>query len=84
VTNVSCFGATDGINTVTNANGTATVYVCLKMVGVLKVVHLPFSFTNLELRFNIAVKDANGCTGFVEKTVTQPTQLTATAAQNTR
>ncbi len=79
VTNVTCFGANDGIITVTNANGTGQLM--FSKDGGVNFVNgsLPFSFTNLAPgTYNIAVKDANGCTGFVERTVTQPTQLLAT------
>ncbi|MBY0477045.1 MAG: hypothetical protein K2Q24_05325 [Chitinophagaceae bacterium] len=85
VTNITCFGANNGIITVTNANGTAP-FMFSKDGGVNFVSgSLPFSFTNLAPgTYNIAVKDAGGCTGFVEKIVTQPTQLTTThTVQNT-
>lgn len=76
-TNVTCFGANNGIITVTNANGTAP-FQFSKDGGVTYVSGtLPFSFSNLAAgTYNIAVKDVNGCTGFVQRTVTQPTALT--------
>ncbi|QNA44567.1 ELWxxDGT repeat protein [Lacibacter sediminis] len=79
VTNVTCFGANNGIITVTNANGTGQLM--FSKDGGVSFVNgsLPFSFTNLAPgTYNIAVKDVNGCTGFVEKTIAQPTVLTAT------
>ena len=79
VTKVTCFGANNGIITVTNANGTAP-FMFSKDGGVTFAAgSFPYSFTNLAPgTYNIAVKDANGCTGFVERTVIQPTALTVT------
>lgn len=78
VTNVSCFGGNNGIITVTNANGTAP-FMFSKDGGVTFVSGtLPYSFTNLlPGTYTIAVKDANGCVGFIDRTVAQPTQLVA-------
>ena len=78
VTNITCFGVNNGIITITNVNGTAP-FIFSKDGGVsFESGPLPFSFTNLAPGdYNIAVKDVNGCTGFVTKTVTQPTQLTS-------
>jgi ELWxxDGT repeat protein len=79
VTNVTCFGANNGVITVTNANGTAP-FMFSKDGGVTFVPgSFPYSFTNLAPgAYNIAVRDNNGCVGFVERIITQPTQLTAT------
>ncbi|MBS4064108.1 MAG: T9SS type A sorting domain-containing protein [Chitinophagaceae bacterium] len=79
VTNITCFGANNGVITVTNANGTAP-FMFSKDGGVTFVPGtLPFSFTDLSSgTYNIAVKDVNGCTGFVTRTVTQPTALMPT------
>lgn len=79
VTNVTCFGANDGVITVTNINGTAP-FMFSKDGGInFENGSLPFSFTNLAPgNYTIAVKDANGCVGFVERTVVQPTPLVAT------
>lgn len=79
VTDITCFGAANGSITITNINGTAP-FMFSKDGGVsFESGLLPFSFSNLAPgSYNIAVRDANGCVGFVEKTVTQPTTLTAT------
>jgi SprB repeat len=77
VTHVSCFGLNNGSITITNANGTAP-FLFSKDGGVSYVNGtIPFTFTSLAPgNYNIAVKDVNGCTGFVTKTITQPVQLT--------
>jgi Right handed beta helix region/SprB repeat/Protein of unknown function (DUF1565) len=78
-TNISCFGLNNGSITVTNVNGSAP-FMFSKDGGVTFVSGtLPYTFNNLEPNtYNIAVKDANGCVGFVERTVTQPTAIVAT------
>ena len=79
VTNVTCFGANNGVINVTKANGTAP-FMFSKDGGVtFEPGTLPYNFTNLAPgTYTIAVKDANGCVGFIDRTVTQPTQLVAT------
>ncbi len=78
VTDVSCFGGSNGTITVTNANGTAPFTFSKDGITFIPGT-LPFSFNNLTAgTYNIAVKDSNGCTGFVSKTIAQPALLTAT------
>jgi hypothetical protein len=75
VINVSCFGASNGIITVTNANGTPP-FTFSKDGGVFLNGSFPYSFNGLSAgTYNIAVKDANGCVGFVAKTISQPLLL---------
>lgn len=78
VTNVNCFGESNGAITITNANGTAP-FTFSQDGGTFLTGTLPYSINNLSAgTFEIAVKDSNGCTGFVTKTVTQPALLSAT------
>jgi ELWxxDGT repeat protein len=75
VTNSTCFGANNGSITVTNANATAPFTFSIDGLNFVPGT-IPFSFTNLAPgTYTIAVRDINGCTGFVTRTVTQPTQL---------
>ena len=79
VTDVTCYGMSTGSITVTNVNGAAPFRFSLDGVNFGLPVSLPFTFSNLAAgTYAITVKDANGCTGFVTKTITQPTQLVAT------
>jgi len=76
VSNVSCFGGSNGSITVTNVNSTAPFTFSIDGINFVPGV-LPYSFNNLAAgTYNIAVRDANGCTGFVSKTITQPPLLT--------
>ena len=78
VTNVNCFGGSNGTITITNANGTAP-FTFSQDSGAFLTGTLPYSFNNLSAgTYEIAVKDANGCTGFITKIVTQPALLSAT------
>lgn len=78
VTDVSCFGGSNGTITVTNANGTVPFTFSKDGITFLSGT-FPYSFNNLSAgTYNIAVKDANGCTGFTTKTIAQPALLTAT------
>jgi ELWxxDGT repeat protein len=78
VTNVNCFGGSNGAITITNANGTAP-FTFSQDGGAFLTGTLPYSINNLSAgTFEIAVKDSNGCTGFVTKTIVQPALLTAT------
>jgi hypothetical protein len=70
--NVSCFGGSNGSITVTNANGVAPFQYSINGVG----FQSSNTFSGLVAgTYTITVKDLNGCTGFVTKTITQPTQL---------
>jgi len=78
VTDVSCFGGSNGAITVTNANGTAPFTFSIDGLT-FSPGTFPHSFNNLSAgTYNIAVKDVNGCTGFLVKTISQPALLTAT------
>ena len=75
-TNVSCFGGTNGSIAVTNANATAPFSFSIDGVN-FQAGTLPYVFSKLSAgTYTIAVRDANGCTGFVTKTVSQPAALT--------
>lgn len=75
VTNVSCFGGNNGSITVTNVNATAPFQYSMNGINFQN----SNVFSNLTAgAYTITVKDANGCTGFVSKTIAQPTQLLAT------
>ena len=85
VTNVSCFGGTNGKITVTNVNAIAPFSFSINGVNFLPGT-LPYTFNNLAAgTYTIAVRDANGCTGFVTKTISQPTLLVVnlTSVQST-
>jgi hypothetical protein len=72
VVNVSCFGGSNGSITVTNANGVAPFQYSINGVN----FQGSNTFNGLASgTYTITVKDVNGCTGFVTKTITQPTQL---------
>lgn len=78
VTDVSCFGGSNGAIIVTNANGNAPFTFSKDGITFISGT-FPFSFNNLSAgTYNIAVKDSNGCTGFVTKTIAQPALITAT------
>ncbi|MBF2708325.1 ELWxxDGT repeat protein [Flavobacterium soyangense] len=78
VTDVSCFGGSNGAITVTNANGTAPFTFSKDGITFVSGT-FPFSFSGLLAgTYNIAVKDFNGCTGFTTKTIAQPASLIAT------
>jgi len=75
VTNVSCFGASNGSITITNVNGVAPFQYSINGVD----FQSSNVFTGLAAgTHTITVRDFNGCTGFVTKTITQPTQLVVT------
>jgi len=77
VTNVSCFGGNTGSITVTNVNGVGPFQFSLNGVNFSAPSSLPYTFTGLTVgTYTVTVKDVNGCTGFVEKTITQPPVLT--------
>jgi len=82
VTDVLCYGGATGSITVTNVNATAPFQYSID--GGLHFQTVA-SFNGLAAgTYTITVKDANGCTGFVTKTVTQPAVLLLTtgAVQN--
>jgi hypothetical protein len=75
VVNVSCYGGSNGSITVNNANGVAPFQYSINGVS----FQSDSTFNGLaEGTYTITVKDKNGCTGFVSKTITQPTQLLVT------
>jgi hypothetical protein len=80
VTDVRCFGDSNGIIEVTNANGTAPFE--FSKDGIIfsdPQETFPYIFNNLEAgTYEIAVRDGNGCTGFITKTISQPEELTVT------
>lgn len=77
VSNVSCYGGSNGSITVTNVNSVAPFSFSIDGINFVPGT-LPYSFNGLTAgTYNIAVRDGNGCTGFVTKTVNQPAQLTA-------
>ena len=72
-TDVSCFGGSNGILTVTNANGVAPFTYSLNGIN--------FQSSNvfdglIAKVYTVTVKDALGCTGFNTKTISQPPLLT--------
>ena len=79
VVNASCYNTATGSITVTNVNATAPFRFSIDGVNFSAPQALPYTFNNLAVgAYTITVRDANGCTGFVEKTITQPTQLNIT------
>jgi len=73
VVDVSCFGGSNGSITITNANGTAPFQYSIN--GGLNY-QSNNTFNGLAAgTYTITVVDANGCTGFITKTITQPSQL---------
>lgn len=85
VTHVSCFGTSTGVITVTNANGTAPFTFSIDGINFVPGT-MPYSFTGLAAgTYTVAVRDVNGCTGFITKTINQPAQLLAvlTSVQST-
>ncbi len=78
VVNVSCFGGNNGSITITNANATAPFQFSLNGVDFTIAQPMPFTFNNLAAgTYTVYVRDANGCTGFITKTISQPPVLTA-------
>jgi hypothetical protein len=79
VTNVLCFGGSTGSITITNVNGVSPFQFSLNGVNFSAPAPLPFTFSGLAAgTYTITVKDANGCTGFVTKTITDPALLVVT------
>ncbi len=79
VTNVLCFGTATGSITITNVNGVSPFQFSLNGVDFSSSAPLPYTFSGLAAgSYTITVKDANGCTGFVTKTVTEPPLLVVT------
>ena len=77
--NVSCFGGNDGSITVTGAGGSALTPWTYNLNG------SPFQnsnvFSNLAAGvYIVGLKDANGCSDFVTRTITQPALLTVTTS----
>ena len=67
------FWRNNGSITVTNVNGVGPFQFSLNGVNFSAPSPLPYTFTGLTAgTYTITVKDANGCTGFVDKTITQP------------
>ena len=74
VTNVTCYGGSDGSITVSTVGGTPP-YTVLWDNGQLDstAINLPIG------PYNVTVTDANGCTGTQTSTITQPPQLVISA-----
>jgi hypothetical protein len=73
VVDVSCYGGSNGSITITNANGTAPFQYSID--GGLNY-QSNNTFNGLTAgTYTITVVDVNGCTGFITKTIIQPTQL---------
>jgi len=82
VTNISCYGGTNGTIIVTNVNGVAPFQYSLDGIN----FQTNNVFNNLAAStYIVTVKDVNGCTGFVTKIITQPTLLSVvlTTVNNT-
>ncbi len=73
VTKVSCYGGSNGSITVTNANGTAPFQYSING-GLNSQSNNTFNGLTAGT-YTITVVDANGCTGFITKTITQSSQL---------
>lgn len=75
--NISCFGGSDGAITV-NVNGGVQPYIYIWSNGATGT-----SITGLPAgSYSVTATDANGCSIFFNKTLTQPSLLTANAAVN--
>ena len=73
VVDVSCYEGSNGSITITNANGTAPFQYSID--GGLNY-QSNNTFNGLTAgTYTITVVDVNGCTGFITKTIIQPTQL---------
>jgi hypothetical protein len=73
VTNVTCAGGTNGVLTVTNANGQSPFSYSINGIN----FQSSNVFSNLPAgSYNVSVVDANGCAGFVSKIITEPPALT--------
>jgi hypothetical protein len=71
-TDVSCFAGNDGTITVTNANAVAPLSYSINGT----TFQSGSTFIGLAAgTYTITVRDANGCFGFVTKTIQQPTQI---------
>ena len=72
IANVLCFGGSTGSITVTNANGVAPFQYSINGIDFQN----SNVFNGLAAgTYTVTVKDVNGCTGFVIKTINQPTQI---------
>ena len=76
-TNILCFGNATGTANVTPAGGTSPFTYLWSNAATTQ------SISNLSAgNYSVIVTDANGCTTTATVTITQPTQLVATASQN--
>lgn len=75
-TNVSCFGGSNGSATVAASGGTGPYTYTWSPVGGNTTVGSPLTAQN----YTVTVSDVNGCTATATVAITQPPQLTATAA----
>ena len=83
--NVSCFGAADGEINVAATGGTPNYDFTISLGSFTETVNSNTNavFSNLEgteagLVYTISIEDANGCTGSLTQTITQPNQLIIT------
>ncbi|MDP2067459.1 MAG: T9SS type A sorting domain-containing protein [Lutibacter sp.] len=73
VTNVSCFGGADGSIIIGNVNGQAPFSYSIDGINFIQDQN---QFSNLKAgTYTVGVRDANGCTGFVTKTISEPVPI---------
>ncbi len=74
-TDVSCFGGSNGLLTVTNVNGTAPYQYSINGIN----YQASNIFNNLAAgTYTVYVIDANNCSGFTTKTINQPSAIVIT------
>jgi ELWxxDGT repeat protein len=75
VTDVSCYGGSNGTFTITSASGLAPFSYSIDGIN----FQASNTFTGLTAgTYTIIVKDANGCTGFETKAISQPVAISVT------
>jgi ELWxxDGT repeat protein len=77
VTDVSCIGGNNGTITITNTNSTGPYTFSRDGVNFTAIPQaLPFTYNGFTAgTYTIYVRDVNGCTGFVTKTIKQPAAI---------
>ena len=81
ITNVSCYGASDGKITISNPVGVSPFLYKFGSSGVFTAMTAPINYTGLKAgNYSVYIQDANGCSGVVSCTVGSPLKISATLA----